>query len=349
MSTCARVVNIPGQRGLTGTAGTDGADGANAFTELLAAFTVPAVAAEQVAEVADTSWIVVSLNVGAVGEIDGQVLVLQNAGHFLATSIVDSTHVTLYNLGYTYNAPAGTVVPIGSKLGPGGLAGATGAVATGALLAANDLSDLNSAALARGNLGLGDLAILNTVSDAEFSGVLGIPHGGTGSPTAAAARTALGTAASGLTTASGLTVSATDRLLGRVSAGAGAVEEVVCTDFGQSLLAAATAAAASALLGAPTLAVHHTAINYAVTAADDVIIADTSAGAVVITLPAAAASVGKWVIVKKTVDGASNLFIYASPGETIDDAAEVHFTKAYGSIQAYCDGTEWWVVSRDTV
>ena len=47
-------------------------------------------------------------------------------------------------------------------------------------------------------------------------------------------------------------VSATDRLLGRVSAGAGVVEEVVCTDFAQSLLDDADAATARATLGAGT-------------------------------------------------------------------------------------------------
>lgn len=49
-------------------------------------------------------------------------------------------------------------------------------------------------------------------------------------------------------------VSATDRLLGRVSTGAGDVEEVTCTDFAQSLLDDVDASAARTTLGLGTLA-----------------------------------------------------------------------------------------------
>jgi len=48
---------------------------------------------------------------------------------------------------------------------------------------------------------------------------------------------------------SGLTTSATDRLLGRSSAGAGAVEEIICTAAGRALLDDADAAAQRATLG----------------------------------------------------------------------------------------------------
>lgn len=49
-----------------------------------------------------------------------------------------------------------------------------------------------------------------------------------------------------------ITASATDKLLGRVSGGAGAVEEVTFTDFAQTIVAAASAAATRALLGLDT-------------------------------------------------------------------------------------------------
>jgi hypothetical protein len=49
-------------------------------------------------------------------------------------------------------------------------------------------------------------------------------------------------------------VSATDKLLGRSSAGAGAVEEVTCTAFARTLLDDATAAAAATTLGLGTMA-----------------------------------------------------------------------------------------------
>jgi len=67
--------------------------------------------------------------------------------------------------------------------------------------------------------------------------------------TAADQRTTLGAAASGLATASGLTISATDKILGRVTAGSGAVEEVACTAAGRAILDDADAATQRNTLG----------------------------------------------------------------------------------------------------
>lgn len=66
---------------------------------------------------------------------------------------------------------------------------------------------------------------ITTTGTLTLSGTLAIANGGTGATTAGAALTALGGAASGAITASGLTVT-TSRLLGRTTAATGAVEEL---------------------------------------------------------------------------------------------------------------------------
>ncbi len=69
---------------------------------------------------------------------------------------------------------------------------------TGVLLSSNNLSDLGSAATARGNLGLGSLALQNSgtvsITGGSITGItdLAIADGGTASSTAAGARTNLG-------------------------------------------------------------------------------------------------------------------------------------------------------------
>ena len=121
------------------------------------------------------------------------------------------------------------------------------------------------------------LTISNQVITA---GTVPISLGGTGSTTASAARTALGlgtaatTAASAYATAAQgtladsatqpgdnattLNVSATDKLLGRSTAGAGAVEEITLTSAGRALLDDADAAAQRTTLGLGSAATSNT-------------------------------------------------------------------------------------------
>lgn len=79
-------------------------------------------------------------------------------------------------------------------------------------------------------------------------------------------------ASSGVATASGLTASATDKILGRSSAGAGAIEEITCTSAGRALIDDADASAQRTTLGLGTAAVANTG-----TASGNVIALDGSA------------------------------------------------------------------------
>jgi hypothetical protein len=129
------------------------------------------------------------------------------------------------------------------------------------------------AAAQRTALGLATVAASGAYAD--LSGTPSIPAAADATPLALGAAAAVGTstdyaredhvhakpsasdigaAATGSITGSGLTVSATDRILGRSSAGSGAVEEITCTAAGRALLDDADAAAQRTTLGLATVA-----------------------------------------------------------------------------------------------
>lgn len=135
----------------------------------------------------------------------------------------------------TTSGATGDVVGPASSVNDGLVAfnGTTGKLikAAGTVTVAQGGTGATDAATARTNLGLGTIATQNAASVAitggNISGIvdLAVSDGGTGASSASAARNNLGAAASGAVTSSGIT-QATDRILGRTTAGTGAIEEI---------------------------------------------------------------------------------------------------------------------------
>src|SRR6185295_1210826 len=96
-------VQIPGATGAAGADGADGADGVDSFTTLTSGFTMPAVDANVVIQVVDSTWM------GA-----GQKIFIEGAGYFDFVSSTSSTNATVTNLGYTGNAsPTDVIAALG--------------------------------------------------------------------------------------------------------------------------------------------------------------------------------------------------------------------------------------------
>lgn len=308
---------------------------------------MPAIGAAVVVEVEDTSWMVPWSSGGVVM---GQVLAVQFAGNLPVSDIIDSTHVELTNLGYANNAAAGSVIPAGARVGVSGDQGVTGSTPGGGLLVVNNLNDVADIPTSRANLGLGTMAVQNAnavaITGGNVSGItdLAVTDGGTGGSSAAAALANLGAAASGLATASGLTISAADKVLGR-AAGPGPVQEIPCTATGRSILAAASIAAAKALLGIGWLSVVTKVISYSATTNDDVILCDATTGPLAVGLPSAATSAGKTLTIKK-IDASANAVTVTGDliTETIDGAITQTIGSQWTAIEVVCDGLDWFII-----
>lgn len=79
----------------------------------------------------------------------------------------------------------------------------------------------------------------------------------------------------------------------------------------------------------------------AVQADDYLILANATTGAIVLTLPGAAANNGRVLTVKKTDAGANTVTVDGSGAETIDGAATHVLALQYDTVTVISDGTGW--------
>ena len=88
-----------------------------------------------------------------------------------------------------------------------------------------------------------------------------------------------------------------------------------------------------------------TAVAYAVLATDEVVLADATAGAFAVTLPAANALPGRRITIKK-IDATANAVTVASAGGTIDGAVSIAMATQNEAVTVMSGGANWWIVNQ---
>ena len=89
-----------------------------------------------------------------------------------------------------------------------------------------------------------------------------------------------------------------------------------------------------------------TASPYAVEPADRTVLADDSAGAITVELPAAIENENRELVVKKVgpSGGQRRVTVTGSGDETIDGEAEQVIIFQHDCMQLHCDGEEWFII-----
>lgn len=247
-TTPCRIINVPGPAGPAGAAGANGTNGINAYSLLTVPFTMPAELANATIVLSSTAWLA-----------PGQIVYLQNGGWLSVQTITDGVTATVKNLKdtasgvYLGNVAPGTVLPVSSVLspsgpqGPSGSSGTSGAPSTATYLTrqaeAGLSAEFNLGALASGLLkqtvaaGVSTPAIAADGAD-YLSPATGLIPADIGS--SIQAYNAL------LAAVAGLAPTVADRLI--YTTGVNTVTVATLTAYARTILAAASAATARALL-----------------------------------------------------------------------------------------------------
>lgn len=211
MQACANLVITPGPQGLTGSTPANGTNGLDAVSYINGPTTlVPANQGSVTLPLLDpsgTRWMAMNECVFIGTPTNGY-------GYYKITGIVDTSHVTVQNLGDGTNYPGNIngdgilTFADGTRVSPGGFQGPAG-TAIGSFLIANNLSEGTPTTM-RASLGLGGLSVLNTVDNSDWNGAgaqLAVANGGTGSATAIGARGNLGIGTIGTQNANAVSIS----------------------------------------------------------------------------------------------------------------------------------------------
>lgn len=149
-------VNVPGTAGSDGDPGAAGTNGLNAVSLIDGGLTlIPAYGVQVDVPLVNppgSQWMGI-----------GQIVFIEPDGYYKVIDRPNAATATLLNLGYTGNTDGdGLLLFVDqSRISPGGIEGTSGATPTDALLAGNNLNDVDSVSDSRDNLGLGTAAVLD--------------------------------------------------------------------------------------------------------------------------------------------------------------------------------------------
>lgn len=112
---------------------------------------------------------------------------------------------------------------------------------------------------------------------------------------------------------------------------------------GTSVLTRADGDARYMQAGALTVTTRTITATGGTVAGDYLILADATAGAITVNLPAVATSAGRVLAVKKIDASGNAVTLDGNAAETIDGAATQALTAQYDALTVFCDGATWWI------